>query len=242
MKTVFGSIENVDILAIGVHPDDIELSCSGTLARHRDEGNTIGLLDLTEGELGTRGNAPLRLRESAQAAEILQAEFRVNTGMKDGFFRTNQENIEKIARVIRMSRPKVVLANALEDRHPDHGRAAKLSSEACFYAGLVKIDIDGLAAYRPQAVYHYVQDHYLTPDFCFDVTGYVEKKMESILAFSSQFYDPSSGEPDTPISSMDFLDYVRYRMLVYGRSIGVRYAEAFNAGRTVGVNNLFALH
>lgn len=236
----------VDILAIGVHPDDVELCASGTILKHLDLGYTVAICDLTQGELGTRGSGPLRLQEADKAKQILGISHRENLGMADGFFQHNEENIKKIAKVIRIYKPEIVLANAVTDRHPDHGRASKLISDACFYAGLVKIetrDDEGLiqSAWRPKAVYHYIQDRNLKADFVVDITQYLDKKIESIMAYSSQFFDPESKEPETPISSKAFIDYMKAKNRAYGRDIGAEYAEAFTVERNMGVKNLFDL-
>lgn len=236
----------VDILAIGVHPDDVELCASGTILKHLDLGYTVAICDLTQGELGTRGSGPLRLQEAEKAKQILGISHRENLGMADGFFQHNEENIKKIAKVIRKYKPEIVLANAVKDRHPDHGRASKLISDACFYAGLVKIetrDDEGLiqSAWRPKAVYHYIQDRNLKADFVVDITQYLDKKIESIMAYSSQFFDPESKEPETPISSKAFIDYMKAKNRAYGRDIGAEYAEAFTVERNMGVKNLFDL-
>lgn len=236
----------VDILAIGVHPDDVELCASGTILKHLDLGYTVAICDLTQGELGTRGSGPLRLQEAEKAKQILGISHRENLGMADGFFQHNEENIKKVAKVIRKYKPEIVLANAVTDRHPDHGRASKLISDACFYAGLVKIetrDDEGLiqSAWRPKAVYHYIQDRNLKADFVVDITQYLDKKIESIMAYSSQFFDPESKEPETPISSKAFIDYMKAKNRAYGRDIGAEYAEAFTVERNMGVKNLFDL-
>lgn len=235
----------LDILAIGVHPDDVELSCAGTLLKHIAQGKKVGILDLTQGELGSRGSAELRLKEAAKAAEVLGVSVRENLGMADGFFENNKENQIAIIEALRKYQPDVVLANAITDRHPDHGRAAKLISDACFYAGLVKIETTDNGQkqekWRPKAVYNYVQDRYLKPDFVVDVSEFVDKKMEAILCFSSQFYDPKSKEPATPISGESFLTFIKARMMQYGREIGVEYAEGFTAERYVGVEDITLL-
>ncbi|GAB4135212.1 MAG: bacillithiol biosynthesis deacetylase BshB1 [Bacteroidia bacterium] len=235
----------VDILAFGVHPDDVELSCSGTILKHIDAGYTVGIVDLTQGELGTRGNAELRLKEAQNAAEILGVSFRINLGMQDGFFKNDQEHREKIIQVIRKYQPQIILCNAVHDRHPDHGRAGQLVSEASFYAGLRRIETyeNGIIqeAYRPKAVYHYIQDRTLKPDFVVDVTPFVEGKINSIMAFSSQFFDPSSEEPVTPISTPEFLETVKSKMRVFGRDIMVEFAEGFTVDRTPGVENIMQL-
>lgn len=238
--------KKIDILAIGIHPDDVELCASGTLLHHAALGKTFGILDLSRGELGTRGTAEIRLQEAANAAKILGAAFRETLDIPDGLFTHTPENWLKIVRVIRACRPDIVLCNAPDDRHPDHGRAAKMTADACFYAGLEKIqtfDSEGKKQekWRPKTVYHYIQDKQLTPDFAVDITPYFPKKMESIMAFRSQFYDPNSDAPDTPISGKDFLDFMAAKMQVFGRPISAQYAEGFLFSRTPGVLNLFDL-
>jgi len=236
----------LDILAIGVHPDDVELSASGTLLKHIAFGKKAGILDLTRGELGTRGNPALRTEEAMKAAQILGLSMREQLTMADGFFENNESNQKHIIRVIRKYQPEIVLCNAINDRHPDHGRAAKLVSDACFYSGLVKVETRGddhhlQAAWRPKAIYHYVQDRYLKPDFVVDITAYMDKKMESVMAYSSQFYDPSSKEPETPISSRDFVENIKSKAMIFGRDIQATYAEGFTVERHIGVENLFDL-
>lgn len=236
----------VDILAIGVHPDDVELCASGTVLKHIDLGYTVALCDLTQGELGTRGSGPLRLQEAEKARQILGVAYRDNLSMADGFFQHNEENIRKIASVIRKYQPDIVLANAITDRHPDHGRASKLISDACFYAGLRKIETHdeygvNQAHWRPKAVYHYIQDRNLKADLVIDISPYIDQKIASIMAYSSQFFDPSSTEPETPISSKAFIEYMKAKNRAYGRDINAEYAEAFTVERTIGVNNLFDL-
>ncbi|MCB0402365.1 MAG: bacillithiol biosynthesis deacetylase BshB1 [Flavobacteriales bacterium] len=235
----------LDILAIGVHPDDVELSCSGTILKHIAQGKKVGILDLTQGELGSRGNAALRLQEAAKAAEIQGVAIRENLGFADGFFENNPAHQIELIKIIRKYQPDVVLANAVSDRHPDHGRASELISESCFYSGLVKIEteLDGQVQekWRPKAVYHYIQDRYIKPDFVVDVTPYAGTKMKAILAFSSQFYDPDSTAPETPISGKDFLHVVEAKMAILGREIGVKYAEGFTVERIPGVEDLTTL-
>lgn len=230
----------VDILAIGVHPDDVELSCSGTLLKHADLGKTFGLLDLTLGEMGTRGNAEIRTKEAMKSAELLGASFRKQLHFADCFFENTKPHLIEIIKVIREHKPQLILCNAISDRHPDHGRAAKLVADACFYSGLVKIDTQQ-PAWRPKAVYHYIQDNYLHPHFVIDVTDFADKKREAIMAFSSQFYDPNSKEPQTPISSPEFLETIHAKMSLWGRTIGTRYAEGFLTARYPGITNLFDL-
>ena len=239
----------LDILAFAAHPDDVELACSGTLLKHIEMGKTVGLIDLTKGELGTRGTAATRKKEAADAAKMMGAKVRENLDMGDGFFEIKKENTLKIIKAIRKYQPEIVLANALNDRHPDHGRAAKLVAEACFYAGLQKIETkDGRKKqekWRPKAVYHYIQDRNLTADFVVDITEHIDKKMEIILAFKSQFYIPEAKEYakelQTPISGKQFLDFLRAKAATYGRPAGLDYAEGFNVSRMMGVKNLFDL-
>lgn len=238
-------MKKVDILAIGAHPDDVELSCSGTLLKHIAFGKKVGLLDLTLGELGTRGNAEIRTKEAMVSAKILGVEFRVQLDLKDVFFSSDEASMRLLIQHIRSCQPEIVIANAISDRHPDHGRAAKFVADACFYAGLSKIEthVNGSLqqCWRPKAVYHYIQDNFIEPDFVVDVTSFIDKKHEAIMAFSSQFYDPNSKEPETPISSKDFMESVDSKMRVFGRQIGVSFAEGFTTNRYVGVNNLFDL-
>ncbi|MDQ3049206.1 MAG: bacillithiol biosynthesis deacetylase BshB1 [Bacteroidota bacterium] len=235
----------LDILAIGVHPDDVELSCSGTLLKHLTVGKICGILDLTIGELGTRGSGELRLQEAEDAAKILGVSVRDNLGMADGFFQNDKEHQLKIIQKIRQYKPEIILCNAIEDRHPDHGRAAKLVSEACFYSGLrrIKTTHEGEVqeCWRPKAVYHYIQDRQLKPDFVVDVSDFIEKKMEAIMAFRSQFYDPNSNEPESPISAKNFFDVVKGKMSLFGRDAGFNYAEGFTVERAPGVKDLFDL-
>lgn len=240
----------IDILAMAAHPDDVELSCSGTLLKHIEAGKTVGLLDMTRGELGSRGTAEIRDQEAAAATRLMGAQLRVNVKMADGFFSWSEDNLRRLIRVIRQYRPEIVLANALSDRHPDHGRAAKLQADACFYSGLSKIETfddagNPQAAWRPRAVYHYIQDHNLTPDFVVDISEQINRKMELVLAFRSQFHNPEATEyqdqPQTPISGESFYHYLRAKAAAYGRIAGYDFAEGFNAARTPGVRNLFDL-
>lgn len=235
----------LDILAIGVHPDDVELGCSGTLMKHIALGKKVGILDLTKGELGSRGSGELRLVEAANAAKILGVSIRENLGYADGFFTNDKTHQMGIIEILRKYQPEVVLANAPMDRHPDHGRASQLVSEACFYAGLVRIETEmngeKQALWRPKVVYHYIQDRFLKPDFVVDVTEFVEPKMEAIMAFSSQFYNPKSEMPETPISSKKFLDFVKARMANFGRDINADFAEGFTTDRVIGVEDITLL-
>jgi bacillithiol biosynthesis deacetylase BshB1 len=235
----------LDILAIGVHPDDVELSASGTILKHIALGKTVGILDLTRGELGTRGNAELRTQEATHAAKILGLSIREQLSMADSFFENNEAHQKEIIRIIRKYQPEIVLCNAITDRHPDHGRAAKLTADACFYSGLVKVETkeDGKiqAPWRPKAVYHYIQDYFIEPDFVIDITPFMGKKIESIMAYSSQFFDPNSKEPETPISTKNFLEYVKSKGSLFGRAINVDYAEGYTVSRYIGIENLFDL-
>lgn len=235
----------LDILAIGVHPDDVELSCSGTILKHIALGKTVGVLDLTLGELGTRGNAKLRTEEAMKSSKILGLTVREQLTMADGFFENNEAHQKQIIQAIRKYQPEIVLCNAVSDRHPDHARAAKLTADACFYSGLVKIetlnDNKAQKAWRPKAVYHYIQDQFIKPDFVIDITAFMDKKMESILAYSSQFYDPNSKEPETPISTKNFMENVKAKCSIWGRAINCDYAEGFTVNRYIGVENLFDL-
>ncbi len=236
----------LDILAIGVHPDDVELSCSGTLLRHIKNGKSIGLLDLTRGELGTRGSAELRTQEAMIAAEMMGAKVREQLDLADGFFTQNEADLRKIISIIRRYQPEIVLCNSVEDRHPDHGRAARMTADACFLSGLRRIETvenNGIlqAAWRPKMVYHYIQDRALKPDFVVDISEFVDQKFELIMAYKSQFFDPRSNEPSTPISGQSFLDSIRGKDAVYGRYVGVAYAEGFVTERVVGVKDLFDL-
>ncbi|MCC6369773.1 MAG: bacillithiol biosynthesis deacetylase BshB1 [Bacteroidia bacterium] len=235
----------VDILAIGIHPDDIELSCGGTIAKHVAMGKTVGMLDLCRGELGTRGNAELRTKEANDSAQILGAAFRTQLNFKDGFFANDEAHQLEVIQQIRKHQPTLVLCNAISDRHPDHARASKLVSDACFYSGLLKVEttLDGEVQkpWRPKSVYHYIQDHYIHPDFVVDISDYMEIRQKSIMAYSSQFYDPKSKEPVTPISSKEFLEVVNSKVALWGRTIGARYGEGYTVARYPGVNSLFDL-
>lgn len=232
----------LDILAFGAHPDDIELGCSGTIAKEISLGKKVGIIDLTRGELGTRGSVEIRNAEAAKAAEILGISARENLDMRDGFFINDEEHQMKVIRMIRKYRPEIVICNAIEDRHIDHGKGSKLVSDACFLSGLrqIKTEVNGEAqeAWRPKVVYHYIQWKHIEPDFVVDITGFMDIKMESILAYSSQFYNPDSAEPESPISSKNFLNSVKYRAQDLGRIIGTEYAEGFTVERYLAVNSL----
>ncbi|MBK8846556.1 MAG: bacillithiol biosynthesis deacetylase BshB1 [Bacteroidetes bacterium] len=232
----------LDILAFGVHPDDVEISAAGTIIKHLKMGMTAGVIDLTQGELGTRGTAATRMQESESASQIMGSTVRHNLAMEDGFFENNQNNKLKIIEMVRLYQPTIILCNALNDRHPDHGRSGRLVSDACFLSGLSKISTEynghQQQAWRPRAVYHYTQDRYHVPTFVVDISEHIDAKMESIKAYKSQFHDPKSNEPATYISSPEFLDSIKARSAEYGRQIGVKYAEAFITERYPGINDL----
>ena len=235
----------IDILAIGAHPDDIELGAAGTLIKHVNMGSSVGMLDLTRGELGTRGNADLRSKEAELAKNYISASFRDNLGLKDGFIQEDEQSVKLLVQKIRLYRPKIILCNAVRDRHPDHGVAASLVLKAVFSAGLPKIETlhngKSQKPFRPKAVYHYIQDRWIDPDFVVDVTDEFEDKMNAVMCFKSQFYDPNSNEPNTPISSKEFLSSLESKALLCGRIIGVKYGEGFTKSRAIGVQNLLDL-
>lgn len=237
----------LDILAIGVHPDDVELCASGTLMMEKLRGKKVGVVDLTRGELGTRGTAELRAVEAARAASILGLDVRENLGMADGFFKVDEEHQRKVIRALRKYRPEIVLANPLADRHPDHGRAGQLIAESCFLSGLRKVetvDEEGKAQeqWRPKYVFHYVQDRYYTPSFVYDISPVFERKVEAIKAYSSQFFSTEyrENEPQTYISTPEFLNSIIGRLQMFGKMIGVPYAEGFISEKMIGVDNFDA--
>ncbi len=235
----------IDVLAFGVHPDDVELSCSGVLMVEKNNGKAIGIIDLTEGELGTRGTAETRKQEAADSAKILGVDIRENLKLADGFFNNDKESRLKVITAIRKYKPGIIICNAPEDRHPDHGRSADLVSDAAFLSGLKKIETieNGLnqEAWRPPYTLNFIQDRYLKPDFVIDITAVFERKLESILAFKTQFHNPGIDGPQTYISSPDFLDSVVYRAKMFGKMIGVKYAEGFISKKMIGFNNFDAL-
>lgn len=235
----------LDILAFGVHPDDVELSCSGVLLVEKIRGKKTGIIDLTAGELGTRGDMDTRAQESADAARILGVDIRENLGLADGFFQNDQASQLKVIEAIRAYRPDIVLCNAPEDRHPDHGRSAKLVADAAFLSGLVKIQTgrngQTQEAWRPKYVLHYIQDRYLKPDFVVDISEVFERKLEAIRAFKTQFHNPDVDGPQTYISTPDFLDSVVYRYKMFGKMIGVKYAEGFISAKMIGIRSFDAL-
>lgn len=235
----------LDILAFGAHPDDVEISCSGTIAKEISLGKTVGIIDLTRGELGTRGSKEIRDEESKKAAQILGVNIRENLNFRDGFFVNDEKHQLEIIKKIRKYRPEIVLCNAIDDRHIDHGKGSKLVSDACFLSGLAKIEteVDNKKQdfWRPKFVYHYIQWKNIEPDFVVDITGFLDKKIESILAYSSQFYNPNSEEPETPIATKNFLESIHYRSKDFGRLIGTDCAEGFTVERYLAVKSLFDL-
>ena len=235
----------LDLIAFGVHPDDVELSCAGVLLVEKNNGKKIGIIDLTQGELGTRGDAETRLKEAAAAAKILGVEIRDNLGMADGFFQNDEAHQRKIIESLRNYQPEIILCNAISDRHPDHGRSAKLVEDAAFLSGLGKVETmkDGLKQnhWRPKYVLHYIQDRFLQPNFVVDITSVFEQKLEAIKAYSSQFNSSNADGPQTYISTPDFLDSVVYRHKWFGKMIGVKYAEGFISNKMIGVNSFDAL-
>lgn len=232
----------LDILAFGAHPDDVELGCSGTIAKEISLGKKVGIIDLTRGELGTRGSVEIRNSESAKAAEILGISARENLDMRDGFFVNDEIHQMEIIKMIRKYQPEIVLCNAIDDRHIDHGKGSKLVSDACFLSGLrmITTEIDGInqTAWRPKVVYHYIQWKNIEPDFVVDISDFIDVKMKSILAYSSQFYDPNSKEPETPIATKNFVENVKFRSQDLGRIIGTDFAEGFTIERYLAVSSL----
>ena len=237
----------LDILAIGAHPDDVELGCGATLAKEVSNGKKVGIIDLTRGELGTRGTAKTRDEEAYNAAKILGVNTRFNMRFADGFFINNKEHQIEIIKMIRYYRPEIVICNAIDDRHIDHGKGSQLVSDACFLSGLRKIETiykdenKVQEPWRPKAVYHYIQWKDLEPDFAVDVTGFMDKKMDSVMAYKTQFFDPNNDEPQTPISSKNFTDSIVYRARNLGRLIGAEFAEGYTVERYLAVDSLFDL-
>jgi bacillithiol biosynthesis deacetylase BshB1 len=233
------------VLAIGAHPDDVELGCSGTLINHIHKGDRVGILDLTQGELGSRGTIESRYEEAAASAALMGVAVRENLKMADGFFENNRAHQLQIIKVLRKYQPDIVLANALADRHPDHGRAGRLIADACFYSGLrmIATELDGAAqqAWRPKRVFHYIQDRFAEPDFVIDISASFEKKMEAVKCFKTQFFTDSSADPETYISQPGFIDKIANRASQLGQRIGTRYGEGFMCESTLGISDLDAL-
>lgn len=235
----------IDILAIGAHPDDVELGCGATIAKEIASGRKVGILDLTRGELGTRGTAEIRDKEAARAAEILGVSFRENLEFADGFFVSNTASKLEVIKIIRKYRPEIVLCNAIDDRHIDHGKGSRLVSDACFLSGLQKIETmykgNRQKQWRPKLVYHYIQWKNITPDFVVDVSGFMDKKLEAVFAYESQFFNPESDELETPIANQNFKESIQYRAQDLGRLISTDFAEGFTVERYVAVDSLFNL-
>jgi bacillithiol biosynthesis deacetylase BshB1 len=239
-------MEKLDLLVIAAHPDDAELGCGGMIARTVQEGKRVGIVDLTQGELGTRGTPELRIQEATEAGNILGIHARENLGLRDGRFENSEQDQIAVIRSIRKYRPDIVITNAPEDRHPDHGRAARLVADSCFYSGLRKIltDYNGLdqEAWKPKALFHFVQSQTLPIDFVIDISAQWQVKIKSIKAYKSQFFDPQSKEPETYISSPDFLRMVEARAIEHGHAVGKSYGEGFIRSRVMGINSLFDLY
>jgi bacillithiol biosynthesis deacetylase BshB1 len=235
----------LDILAFGVHPDDVELGCAGTIMAAIDQSKKVGIVDLTRGELGTRGTPTTRTQEATAAAKIMGVDIRENLDMADGFFANDEAHQRKIIALIRKYQPDIILANAPEDRHPDHGRSAKLVSDAAFLSGLRKIETihEGVTqnAWRPAYTFHYIQDRFIQPSFVIDITAYMERKMEAVLAYGTQFTGADTSEPQTYISSPQFLETVKARALMLGKRIGVGYAEGYITEKIIGFSNFDAI-
>jgi N-acetylglucosamine malate deacetylase 1 len=236
----------LDILVLAAHPDDAELGCGGTIVKHLAVGKKIGIVDLTRGELGTRGTVETRAKEAVESSKIMGLTIRENLGLPDGFFQNNREHQLAVIRAVRKYRPEIVLTNAIYDRHSDHGKGASLAYDSCFLSGLAKIetkDDEGVQqkAWRPKVVYHFIQSQYIQPDFIVDISADWDTKVKAIKAFKSQFFDPSSTEPQTYISSPEFLRMVEARAIELGHAIGVQYGEGFTVRRIPGVNNLMDL-
>lgn len=232
----------LDILAIGAHPDDVEMSCGATIAKEISLGKKVGILDLTRGELGTRGSVEIRKEEAEAAAKILGVLVRDNLGLADGFFKNDRASQMEVIKMVRKYQPDIILCNAVDDRHIDHGKGSKLVSDACFLSGLPKIEtqLDGKSqmVWRPKFVYHYIQWKELAPDFVVDVTGFMETKLAAVFAYKSQFYNEGSKEPETPISSKNTMESLSYRNRNFGRLIGTEYGEGFTVERFAAVNSL----
>lgn len=236
----------LDVLAIGVHPDDVELGCSGTLINEIRRGKKVGIVDLTQGELGTRGTIETRYAEAAEAARIIGVHARENLKMRDGFFKNDEEHQLQVIQVLRKYQPEIVIANILEDRHPDHGRAGQMVYDACFLSGLRQVktfDAEGKEQekWRPKYLLHYIQDRFYEPDFIVDISDVFEQRMESIKAYKTQFHDPNSAEPATYISNPDFLEGITSRARLLGKRIGVQFAEGFLTKKAIGISTLDAL-
>ncbi len=237
--------EKLDILAFGVHPDDVELGCSGTILASVAEGKKVGIIDLTKGELGTRGSAEIRKEEAENAAKVLQVTVRDNLEMADGFFQNDEKHQRKVIEVVRKYKPEIILCNSTEDRHPDHGRSAQLVADAAFLSGLRKIDTfsagEKQQEWRPKYVFHYIQDRFLHPDFVLDISNFIDEKIKSVLCYKTQFYNPDLKEAETYISNPEFLEAVKARAMMLGKRIGVKYAEGYISKKMIGVKSFDSL-
>lgn len=232
----------LDILAFGAHPDDVEIGCGGTIAKEVSLGKKVGIIDLTQGELGTRGSIEIRYKEAKKGAEILGVQVRENLKFADGFFKNDKEHQLEIVKIIRKYKPEIVLCNAIDDRHIDHGKGSKLVSDACFLSGLQKIQTqfngENQQSWHPKVVYHYIQWKHIEPDFVVDISDFIQTKLNSVLAYESQVFNPNSKEPQTPITSQNFLESISYRARDLGRLIGSEYAEGFTTERYIAVDSL----
>ena len=235
----------LDMLVFAAHPDDAELACSGTIISHINQGKKVGIVDFTRGELGTRGTPEIRMEEAKKAAKILGLSVRVNLGFEDIYFKNDKTHQLEVVKMIRKFQPEIVLANAIEDRHPDHPKASQLATQACFMAGLkmieTRLDDENQSAWRPRAVYHYIQSNFVRPDIIVNVSDFWEQRMSSVKAFKSQFFDPDSKESETFISTSQFLDMLEARATDLGKSIGVKYGEGFTVDKNIGLQSLFHL-
>lgn len=236
----------LDILVLAAHPDDAELGAGGTIASHVAKGRKVGVVDFTRGELGTRGTPEIRAAEAAEGGKIMGLSVRENLGLADGFFRNDREHQLAVIRAVRKYQPEIILANAIHDRHSDHGKGAELAYDACFLSGLAKIDTKDDAGvsqqpWRPKAFYHYIQSQFIEPDFIVDITPHWDTKIKAIKAFKTQFFDPSSSEPQTYISTPEFLKMIEARAIEFGHAIGAKYGEGFTVRRCPGVKDLFSL-
>lgn len=236
----------LDILILAAHPDDAELGCGGTIAKHVALGHKVGVVDFTRGELGTRGTVVTRDAEASVSSKILRLTVRENLNFRDGFYLNDEYHQRKVAEVIRKYQPEIVLANAIYDRHPDHGKGAGLSFDSCFISGLSKVETtsqEGMKQqpWRPKVLYHFIQSQYIQPDFIVDISSHWTTKMDSIRAFKSQFYDPQNNEPETYISNPSFMKMLESRAQEYGHAIGVKFGEGFTVRRSIGVDNLFSI-
>ena len=227
----------LDILVFGAHPDDVELGCAGTILKHIKQGLKVGIIDLTNGELGTRGTSLTRNSETKKATKVLGVHIRENMDFKDGFFENNESNRIDLIKKIRKYQPEIVITNAPSDRHPDHGRASNLTLDSCFLSGLEKIDTSQ-KVWRPKHIYHYIQFNNILPDFVVDISNEMDKKIESVLCYKTQFYNPNSDESETIISSKDFLESIKYRAKDLGRQSNCKYAEGFITNQNLKVNSL----